>query len=129
MKISNSRINNIIEKILFNTYDTSLSHEEKRNLIFEKIGIKDNSLKVKYKDKIDNKIKKIGRQISEYYSVSDSSSNFSDSSSSQSQSSFNSSSSSEISGNFKISSSNINYPKKKMTVAEKKILQKTWSNL
>ena len=73
MKISNSRINNIIEKILFKTYETSLSHREKRNLIFEKIGIKDKNLKEKYKDRIDRKMGKIGREISDYHSISDNS--------------------------------------------------------
>ena len=119
MKISNSRINNIIEKILFKTYDSHLSYEEKRDLIFKKVGILDKDLKRKYRDKFDKKIHKINNNIKHYHDISDSSSSNSSLSRISSSSDSNSSSSSGIS-RYQISSGNIIYPKKKMTIAEKK---------
>jgi len=119
MKITNSRINKIIEKILFKTYDSHLSYEEKRDLIFKKVGILDKDLKRKYRDKFDKKIDKINRDIKHYHEISDSSSSNSSLSGISSSSDSNSSSSSGIS-RYQISSDNIIYPKKKMTIAEKK---------
>ena len=118
MKISNSKINKIIEKILIKTYDSHLSYEDKRNLIFKKIGITSENLSGKSKNRIERKIFKINRDIDHYYDISDSSSN-SGLSRISSSSDSHSSSSSGVS-KYQISSDNIIYPKKKMTIAEKK---------
>jgi len=118
MKISNSKINKIIEKILIKTYDSHLSYEDKRNLIFKKIGITSENLSGKSKNRIERKIFKINRDIDHYYEISDSSSN-SGLSRISSSSDSHSSSSSGVS-KYQISSDNIIYPKKKMTIAEKK---------
>ena len=114
MKISNIKVNKIIRETLDSNY--GLSEKKLIKKIFNELGIFDDKDKDKYRYKIQKK-------IDDYYdsSSSDSTSSLSDSISSLSDSGrslSNSSLSSDNSVTYHIS--DVEYPKKKMTIAEKK---------
>ena len=107
MRISNSKVNNIVRETLDSNY--GLSEKKLIKKIFNKLDIFNDKDRDKYRYKIQKK-------IDDYYdsSSSDSTSSLSDSDRSLSDSSL----SSDNSARYHIS--DVEYPKKKMTIAEKK---------
>ena len=114
MRISNIKVNKIIRETLDSNY--GLSEKKLIKKIFNELGIFDDKDKDKYRYKIQKK-------IDDYYdsSSSDSTSSLSDSISSLSDSGRSLSDSSLSSDNsMTYHISDVEYPKKKMTIAEKK---------